>query len=494
MNPAESIDRARAAQTIAAIASPPGGARRGIVRLSGPGAREIVEACARFESDDALASRGVWPARFHDGRGEQPVLVFWMPAPRSYTREDVVELHGWGARPLIEAVLRRVLELGARPAAPGEFTRRAFENGQLDLTRAEGVLELVRASNERERRAASALLSGGLARRVEALRDRLLDLRVLCEASLDFDEADTGHVPSEQIDALAGEALGALESALGFERRRAPPTGRARIVLAGAPNAGKSTLFNALCGARALVSELPGATRDVLRANWRAGELEFELIDTAGLVEAGASAAPTDAPRDDSADDHSDDPDDDPDLQAQAASREALASADLVLALASASASQADQLEQLAARRAAGELGAAPLLLVWSQIDRPDARREPPAELLERLGAPPWVAVSACSGAGLEQLAQLSSETLFPGAADSVEDGIEREVSERHLLALAESHTALGGARNALRAGAPLDQVAQTVRVALDALDGILGRTSPEDVLERLFARFCIGK
>ncbi len=485
VKPASTIDRARSAQTIAAIASPPGGARRGIVRLSGPGAREIVEACAQFESTDSLAARGVWPARFHDGRGEQPVLVFWMPAPRSYTREDVVELHGWGARPLIEAVLRRVLELGARPAAPGEFTRRAFENGQLDLTRAEGVLELVRASNERERRAASALLSGGLARRIEALRERLLDLRVLCEASLDFDEADTGHVPSEQIDALASEALSALDSALGFERRRAPPSGRARVVLAGAPNAGKSTLFNALCGAQALVSEVPGATRDVLRANWRvdAGEFapELELVDTAGLFDAHAEVGAGSAS------------DDDPDRQAQSASREALASADLVLALASASLAQSGDAQQLAARRAAGELGAAPLVLVWSQIDRPDALREPPRELLEKLGSPPWVALSALSGAGLPQLTALCRAQLSPGGGEG-EDGLEREISERHLLALSQSREALREARAALRVGAPLDQIAQTVRVALDALDAILGRTSPEDVLERLFARFCIGK
>lgn len=482
MSPAATIDRARAAQTIAAIASPPGGARRGIVRLSGPGAREIVEACARFEAADALSTRGVWPARFHDGRGEQPVLVFWMPAPHSYTREDVVELHGWGAAPLIEAVLRRVLELGARPAAPGEFTRRAFENGQLDLTRAEGVLELVRASNERERRAASALLSGGLARRVEALRERLVDLRVLCEASLDFDEADTGHVPTEQLDALASEVLSALESAMGFERRRAPPSGRARIVLAGAPNAGKSTLFNRLCGAQALVSELPGATRDALRATWRAREgdraLEFELVDTAGLIESRAGESIHD----------------DPDQQAQVASREALASADLVLALASASDAQASDADELARRHAAGEFGAAPLVLAWSQIDRPDALPEPPAALLERLGAPPWVALSSVSGEGLERLAQVCASRLAPDDGDLAEDGLEREVSERHLLALGESHAALREAREALLAGAPLDQVAQTVRVALDALDAILGRTSPEDVLERLFARFCIGK
>lgn len=477
MSSSNSLARERAAQTIAAIASPPGGAERGIVRLSGPGAREIVATCTRFEDPAALVARGAWRGRFQDGRGEQPMIVFWMPAPHSYTREDVAELHGYGAGPLVDAVLRRVLECGARLAEPGEFTRRAFEHGRLDLTRAEGVLELISASNERERRAASSLLFGGLAQHVDALRERLLDLRVLCEASLDFDEADTGHVPSDELDVLAGEGLAALDEALRFEHRRVRAPGSPRVALVGAPNAGKSTLFNVLCGAQALVSELPGATRDVLRANWRCAGDEFELIDTAGLDPARVADAL----------------DDDPDAQAQAAGRAALAAADLVLVVASAArharAANAELETQLAT--ALREQSARPVVLAWSQCDRSDADAAPPAPLVQALGAARVVALSSRTGAGLEELAQACSELLRPQAS---EGGAEREISERHVRALEEARQLLAAARGALRERAPLDQVAQTVRCALDALDAISGRTSPEDVLERLFARFCIGK
>lgn len=468
----------RAAQTIAAIASPPGGALRGIVRLSGPAAREIVAACARFADPGALSQRGAWRAQFHDGRGEQPLIVFWMPAPHSYTREDVAELHGWGASPLVDAVLERVLACGARLAEPGEFTRRAFESGRLDLTRAEGVLELVSASNEHERRAASALLFGGLSHHVDELRERLLDLRVLCEASLDFDEADTGHVPTEQLDALASAGLAALDDALQFERRRVRASGAPRVALVGAPNAGKSTLFNALCGAQALVSALPGATRDVLRANWCCKGEVFELIDTAGLDPSSPVA----------------DADDDPDVQAQAAGRAALESADLVVVVMS-SAPDAQGAGAALELHLAGALRAQPgrpVVLAWSQCDRSGAVGAAPAALVQALGAARAVSVSAHTGAGLAALSESCRELLLrPGAPDG---GSLREISERHLRALDEARQTLRAARAALREGAPLDQVAQTVRRALDALDAIGGRTSPDDVLERLFARFCIGK
>jgi tRNA modification GTPase len=169
--------------TIAAIASPPGGALRGILRLSGPASAALARAVLA-SSPRLPATRTALRDRFDDGAGTQPVLALWMPGPRSYTREDVLELHLPGAEPLLGRALGRLLELGATPAQPGEFTRRAFLNGRLDLTRAEAVLELVEATNDAERRAATRLLAGGLAERVAALRDALDDVRALAEASL----------------------------------------------------------------------------------------------------------------------------------------------------------------------------------------------------------------------------------------------------------------------------------------------------------------------
>src|SRR6185503_3623653 len=277
--------------TIAAIATPPGPARRGIVRLSGPRAAELVRATLRDEAPrfDPALPRLLARGRFDDGRGLQPVLLLWMRAPRSFTREDVAELHLPGAEPLLACALRRLLELGARAARPGEFTRRAFLNGRLDLSRAEGVLALTEAGNEAERAAAALLLDGGLDQRAAALRERLLDL---CEASLDFDESETGHVPHAELVELLEEAGAAVSEALAWETRRAAPSTRARVLLVGAPNAGKSSLWNALTGGRALVSPEAGTTRDALVGEWRLPSLTCELIDGPGLepLERAASA------------------------------------------------------------------------------------------------------------------------------------------------------------------------------------------------------------
>src|SRR5258706_2834029 len=246
--------------TIAAIATPPGAAARALIRLSGPRAAEIVAALWRgpFER----GARGIFRGRIDDGQGTQPALLFWMPGPRSFTREDVAELQLPGAGALVRAALARVCELGARPAEPGEFTRRAFHSGRIDLSRAEGLLELVLASNEAERAAAAELVGGGLARRVETLRSELLDLCALCEAGLDFEAADTGHVPPAELEQRAARLRARLDEALAFEGARARRGGEPRVLLAGAPNAGKSTLFNALLGREeALVHAQAGTTR-----------------------------------------------------------------------------------------------------------------------------------------------------------------------------------------------------------------------------------------
>ncbi|TAJ21086.1 MAG: tRNA uridine-5-carboxymethylaminomethyl(34) synthesis GTPase MnmE, partial [Planctomycetota bacterium] len=285
--------------TIAAIASPPGPARRGVIRLSGARAAELVAACVRVDrgalardADGArpsLGARALFHGWFDDGGGTQPVLVLWMPGPRSYTREDVAELHLVGAEPLLAAALRRLLELGARAARPGEFTRRAFEHGRIDLSRAEGVLELVSASSDAERRAALALLSGGLEQRIAPLRERLADARALAEAALDFAEGDTGDVPAHELCALVLHARDGLARTLEFEVARVALPALPRVLLVGAPNAGKSSLYNALVGAeRALVAPIAGTTRDWLAARWNAAGVEVELVDTPGLDPAAA--------------------------------------------------------------------------------------------------------------------------------------------------------------------------------------------------------------
>ncbi|MEM9382620.1 MAG: GTPase, partial [Planctomycetota bacterium] len=279
--------------TIAAVASPPGAGTRAVVRVSGPRAASIVSACCRSSADGAalvLDGRSALDASLDDGVGPVPALVLWMPGPRSFTAEDVAELHLPGQPDLVARALERLMQLGAEAAAPGEFTRRAFENGRIDLTQAEGVAALVAARSAAERRAALALLTGGLERRLRRIRDGLESTRALAEVSLDFDEAEAGHVPLDDLVRGANAALSDVEEALGWERSRVASGGKPRVVLAGAPNAGKSTLFNRLAtgdlrraSGAALVSDLEGTTRDAKRGEWEVADgVLVELVDTAG--------------------------------------------------------------------------------------------------------------------------------------------------------------------------------------------------------------------
>lgn len=440
----------RAGSTIAAIASPAGGGSRGIVRLSGPRAAEIVRTVFRGDPPLDLAHRAFRLGRFLDGRGDQPLLLLWMPGPRSFTREDVAEFHLSGSPPLLEAALERVLALGASPAAPGEFTRRAFLSGRIDLTRAEGVLALVGARDERERRAGAVLLAGGLAQRIDAVRDRLAELRALCEASLDFDERDTGHVPDAEIGAGLEAARDSLREALDFEVSRAGPLGEPTVVLAGAPNAGKSSLFNRMAGGDAIVSPVPGTTRDALSARIAHPPGAFRLVDTAGL---GSGAS-------------------DVEQAARNRTQAELEAADLVVWVVDARSDQVDALP-----------GHGNFLLAWNKVDLPGTRPAPPSA----------VATSARTGAGIGELAAAIARSLF-GSAPGESAGVSREIAQRHRLALADAGAALEAAFGARRSGAPLELVAEHLRVSCEALDAITGSTTSEDVLDRIFARFCLGK
>ena len=466
--------------TIAAISSPPGAARRALIRLSGPQARSIVAACCRRDGVRlALQERGGVSARFFDGTGEQPVLVLWMPGPASFTGDDVAELHLCGAPDLVRAALEHLHLLGAVPAQPGEFTRRAFENGRIDLARAEGVLALVHARNEEQRRSATALLLGGLSSRVESLRERLVDLRALCEASLDFDENDTGGVPRAELEQHTQNLLFSLDEALAWETARELPIGLPRVVLIGAPNAGKSSLFNRLTDAAALVSNLPGTTRDALHRVWVLPSGSVELWDSAGTDTRRPGA-------------DGQEPGSEPDLLARERSRELRAGADMWLWLVDASQGPRSWQHEFEELEAGG--GAPPTLLVLHKIDlltldeAGELQASVPAELAARLLG--ILAVSARTEAGLDELLMVTQQALGSGLAMG---GI-RELSVRHRQALAESRAGVDEARALVSGGQGIDLAAHALRRATEELDQIQGRTTPEDVLSRIFARFCLGK
>ncbi len=454
-------------RTIAAISSPSGSGRRGILRLSGDEARAIANE-ALVDPRPALSpesGRRAFSATFCDGRGGQPALVFWMPGPRSYTGEDVLELHLPGCEPLLACAFERLLALGAAAAAPGEFTRRAFLHGRLDLTRAEGVLELVQATNDAERRSALALLEGGLARRIRALRDLLDDVRALFEASLDFDELDSGHVPLAELARRLAEVEGRLREALTFETARQTPTALPRVVLAGPPNAGKSSLFNALVGRKtALVSDWPGTTRDALAAVISLDEGPALLVDLPGLDRAASG----------------------PDAEAQRRAEIERESAELLLWVIDGARASDSGIE----RELEGLPSEPRALVVWNKIDVAPAERS-----RVRARTHPFVSISALQRTGLERLRE-----GIAGALGLSRDGPEkpragdlsRELFLRHRTALERSLASVVRSREHL--GAPLDLCAQMLRDATAALDEICGRTTPEDLLDRIFERFCIGK
>lgn len=446
-----------AGSTIAAIATPPGPARRGIVRVSGPLAAELVRATLREDRPRFESERARWLARgrFDDGRGLQPVTLLWMRGPRSFTREDVAEFHLCGAEPLLACALARLLALGATAARPGEFTLRAFRNGRLDLSRAEGVLALTEAGNESERAAAALLLDGGLDQRSAAIREHLLALATACEASLDFEESETGHVPRAELVELWRRADAALSAALEWELRRAAPNALARVLLVGLPNAGKSSLWNALTGGRALISPSPGTTRDTLEGTWKLGAETCLLIDGPGLEALRGGPAG----------------------RAQELFARVRGQVDLALWVVDAAAPVLTPVPE------------GVRLLVWNKTDLRAAEARPdPAQLPCGLAV---VAVSAQSGAGLGELASAVERRLGPADESG---GAARALFARHREALIRARAALGEVGEGFASGLPLDLCAEALRAALAALDELSGRSTPEDVLERIFARFCLGK
>jgi len=283
--------------TIAAIASPPGGAARGIVRLSGPRLRPCLEGCFRpapYVHIPSLARPTALPGLFWLPGVAAPLpgeLYLW-PGTRSYTGEPVAEIHTLGSPPLLDALLRTVCAAGARPAEPGEFTLRAFLAGRIDLTQAEAVLGVVDATNAQQLHVALAQLAGGLAQPLHRLRNGLLDLLADLEARLDFAEDEVPPLGPGELSGRLEEAARTIAGLVEQMDSRQETAELVRVVLAGVPNSGKSSLFNALVGeGRALVFDQPGTTRDYLVAEVDLAGARCQLIDTAGIQTAGFPAA-----------------------------------------------------------------------------------------------------------------------------------------------------------------------------------------------------------
>ncbi len=451
-----------ATDTICAEATPPGQGGVAVVRVSGPGALGVV---AQVTGPLPPARRAALRA-FRSAGGEciDQGLVLVLPAPGSYTGEDTVELQGHGSPAAVAATLDALCAAGARRAGPGEFSERAFLNGRIDLTQAEAVAALIEAETEGARRAALRSLEGSFGREVQAAADRLVELRALVEAFLDFPEDED--VPAAPPD-LAAEVAGVVTTVREI-RRRAEAGVRLgeglRVALLGPPNAGKSSLLNALTGQEAaIVSATPGTTRDVVSQRAVIGARQAELLDTAGLRDAGEQ--------------------DEIEQEGARRARASAADADLLLVVVEAGQEPTPEQQSLLAEQAPR-----PAVLVRSKVDAYGA-------------APGWqarsawgghvreAAVSAVTGAGMEALRDGLDELA---AADAGEGAWAAR--QRHLEALDGALAELAQAAQAAQGDAHEELVAEALRRAQGQLGEITGQVHHEALLERIFSSFCIGK
>jgi len=444
-----------ASDTIAAIASAPGAAGVGVVRVSGP----AVPAIAHALLGRAPVPRHAHFAAFRDAAGGliDRGLLLHFPAPASYTGEHVLELQGHGSAVLLDALLRRACELGARLARPGEFTERAFLNGKLDLAQAEAVADLIAARSQAGARAALQSMEGVFSRRVDALLQALVALRVHIEAAIDF--------PEEEIDFLADPAITAqlqnlradLHALLTEARRGVRLNDGLKVAIVGRPNAGKSSLLNALAGSdRAIVTPIAGTTRDVLREHLDLDGIALELADTAGLR----------------------DTDDEVEREGVRRAHGELQRADVALLVTDAENVEADQ-------RFFAELppGIERVVLV-NKIDLDKT----PARSGQRDGTR-WLWASAKTGAGLDALRKVLRQLAGAGGGEG-----SFSARRRHVLALDTVRDHLDRTATVLATTHAGELAAEELRHAQHALGEITGSYTSDDLLGAIFGSFCIGK
>ena len=470
---------------IVAVATAPGRGAVGIVRVSGKGLMPLAQAlCAR-----ALQPRVAHYGPFLDARGEaiDHGLALFFPGPHSYTGEDVLELQGHGGPVVMQLLLARCLEAaaevdpstgrarlpGLRLAEPGEFTQRAFLNDKIDLAQAEAIADLIDASTEAAARSASRSLGGAFSREIEALRDQMINLRMLVEATLDFPEEEIDFLEKADARGRLARLAAALEAVLRQARQGALLREGLQVVLAGQPNAGKSSLLNALAGAElAIVTPIAGTTRDKVSETIQIEGVPLHVIDTAGL-RADHEAS------------------DEVERIGMARSWEAIGQADAVLFLhdltrwADPAYAQADA--DIAARLPEGVT----VLHIFNKADAAGAvaREAAPLQALQPAGLA--LTLSARTGDGLQALRQaLLEQAGWQAAPEGVFIARQRHVQALHE---ARDHLALAGEHAAQRDGA-LDLLAEELRLAHNALGRITGAFSADDLLGEIFTRFCIGK
>ena len=454
--------------TITAISSPIGEGGIGIVKLSGPEVLSILRTLfvpGRQPSSGDRPWKPVSHRLYHghvvdprDGEVVDEVLLSYMKAPQTYTRQDVGEINCHGGIVPLRRVLELTLRSGARLASPGEMTLRAFLFGRLDLAQAEAVLDIVRARTDAGLRVAVEQLGGRLSEQIRAVRAELVEVLAYLEAAIDFSEDE---IPEMDISAALQGIRGALDELIkGAEQGMIYRQG-IRGAIVGKPNVGKSSLLNRLLRtSRAIVTPIPGTTRDTLEETINLQGIPLVLVDTAGIAHSEDLVEKLGVER----------------------SREALASADLAMMVI-----DAHQPVQAADREIARLVGRKPAILVLNKTDLPVL-----AEAKGLLPEAPRVELSALTGEGLEELEKAIVELVFSGQVLASDTPLV--TSPRHKQALEEALANVRSALEAQAAGSPVDLLAIDVTVAVNALGEITGETATEDLLEVIFSQFCVGK
>ncbi len=456
--------------TIAAIATPMGRAGIGIVRISGPQALSIAEELFKPKRPlKHLKSHRLYLGYIQEpetGRVVDEVLLSFMKAPHSYTREDVVEINCHSGFVLLSRILQLVLETGARLADPGEFTFRAFINGRIDLTQAEAVIDLINSSSERGLYLASQQVKGALGEKIRELRERAVEILSRVESVIDFPEEETTVLDRAELSSSMGhEIIDPISSLIGAHDERKIWVDGIKTAIVGRVNAGKSSLLNRLLDEpRAIVTPMPGTTRDVVESTITINGIPLRLMDTAGIREVA----------------------DEVEEIGISLAEQKFREADLVLVVVDQSREiNSDDLRVIEKAR---EKPAA--ILVFNKIDLPAA--VDPKGHLHLFKDFRTVRISALTGEGIEELKRAIEETALKGEMELSVSSIAPNL--RQAQALKNAKASFEAAKDALLQDAPFEIVAFELKAGLDALGQVVGETTPDEVLERIFDQFCIGK
>ncbi len=471
-------------ETIAAIATPPGSGGIGIIRISGPKTESVMGKIFQRAVDPhqplpphrLCYGHIVAPASGRESnRIIDEVMAVLMPKPASYTREDVAEIQAHAGPAVLEAILDLILSRGVRLAEPGEFTRRAFMNGRIDLTQAEGIIDIITAGTERALAAASAQMRGAIRRQIEDIQDRLMEVLAELEAAIDFpDYLEDEILPArEQITALKG-ICDTIEGMIIRSRESRILREGLKVVVIGKPNVGKSSLMNALLDQdRAIVTPVPGTTRDAIEAPFAAGGIRLSLIDTAGIHESRDMVEKIGIDR----------------------TRQRVGEADLLLFV-------LDGSEPLTSddRQIYGEIREKPKIIVCNKWDRVRQTGIFPPSLSE------WDSKGGVDAIEKDKEKTLKTSALYGEGIDALRGAIEEWVRRltpeenqilpnlRHGELLVSARDLLIPALEGLKEGLPPDLIAIDIREAIRSFKKITGEASEPDLLDEIFSRFCIGK